>query len=144
MQEDAAKFWSDFEAETGERVAAKAIGTYFPPGGDERGLWGLLILTDASFRFKHFPNDNLIFGLFRPRGKAPRDEAVDLALPLGGIIALREERRGFLARLLGSAFPRFELEWREGAGARKGGFAADPSSDLMRLLRESAEGPHPA
>ncbi|HOX31358.1 MAG TPA: hypothetical protein PLB91_03460 [Spirochaetales bacterium] len=136
MNDEAAKFWSDFEAETGEKVQARAIGTYFEPG-DERGVWGLLILTDASFRFKHLPSENWISALFKSHRNAPSpSRAIDIVVPRAEISSLDEPRRGPLARLFGPVFPRFTLAWE--GGARRETFAADPSSDLLRGLREAA------
>jgi hypothetical protein len=141
-EDDGAKFWERFEAETGERVAAKTIGTFYERGGDERGLWGLLVVTDASFRFKHFPSDNMVLGLFKVKGRSEPEAPVDIAVPLSSVSALKEEERGFWKRIFGSAFPRFELAWREGEAVRSESFAVDPSSDVMRLLREAAAAAH--
>lgn len=140
MTDDAAKFWSDFEASTGEKVEAKTIGTYYERNGDQRGLWGLLMLTDASFRFKHFPSENWIASLFRANraSSAPARE-VEIVVPRRDLVALRVPKRGFLARVFGPAFPRFEIAWREGEAERGESFAADPSCEVMRLLKEAID-----
>jgi len=138
MGDDAAKFWSDFEAETGEKVEAKAIGTYYERGGDSQGLWGLLVLTDSSFRFRHFPSQNWLASLFR--GNRPQEApatALEIVVPRRDIVAVRTPKRGFFARVFGPAFPRFELAWREGEAERSESFSADPSSDVLRLIKES-------
>jgi len=139
MNDDAEKFWSDFEAETGEKVEVKTIGTCFESPGDKQGVWGLLVLTDASFRFRHIPSENWLSSLFKPRRttQAPA-RAIDLVVPRSDIVSLDEPRRGFMAKFLGPAFPRFTLRWREEGREKAGDFAADPSSDLLRRLRALA------
>jgi hypothetical protein len=137
MNDDAAKFWNDFEAETGEKVEARTIGTYYEPEGDDRGLWGLLVLTDSSFRFKHLPSDNWIVSLLKSNRTAkPAERAMEIVVPRASIVSVEEPVRGFLGKLFGSAFPRFTLSWKEGGGERRAVFAADPASDFLRRLRE--------
>jgi hypothetical protein len=53
------EFWAQYEAALGEKVTAHALGRYLG-GWDEYEppLWGLLIVTERSFRFHHFAHDN--------------------------------------------------------------------------------------
>jgi hypothetical protein len=52
-------FWSQYETALGEKVISHALGRYLG-GWDEYDppLWGLLIVTNRSFRFHHFAHDN--------------------------------------------------------------------------------------
>jgi hypothetical protein len=51
--------WEQYEASLGERVLARALGQY-TGGWDEfdQPLWGLLTLTETTFRFHHFDQAN--------------------------------------------------------------------------------------
>jgi hypothetical protein len=138
MADEAAEFWSAFERETGEKVEARSIGEYYKDGDGGIGLWGLLVLTDKSFRFKHMPSDNWLMALFKraDRGSGPK-EAFDLAIPRDDIVALIPPKRGFIARLFGPAFPHFSLKRRGHESEESYIFAADPSSGLIAALAEA-------
>ena len=56
MADEAIEFWNAFEKETGEKVEARSIGEWLQDKGPS--MWGLVILTDKSFRFKHLPSEN--------------------------------------------------------------------------------------
>jgi hypothetical protein len=134
--DDAAKFWSDFEAQTHEKVVARSMGIW-NENGEENGPWGLIILTDASFRFKHMPSDKLILGLFRaPDGKGPKRELVDIVVPLDRISSVSEASKGWLSRLFGSPFRRFTVTWRASPDAEPQAecFSVDPSAGLVEKL----------
>jgi hypothetical protein len=140
--DEAEKFWSDFEAQTNEKVVARAMGIWHEKG-EEKGPWGLVILTDKTFRFKYMPSESLLMGLFRPpEGKGAKREAVDIVAPLDRIAALAEEKKGRLSRLFGSPFRRFEIAWDDSSGAerRRESFSVDPSGDLLEKLRRSLPG----
>jgi hypothetical protein len=135
--DEAAKFWRDFEVETGEKVETRTIGTYYEAEGDDRGLWGLLVLTDASFRFKHLPSENWITALFKShRNPSSPARAIDIVVPRADILSFKEPKRGLMARLFGPAYPRFTISWKTAEGETRGFFAADPSSDFLRELRK--------
>ena len=139
---DAEKFWSDFEAQTGEKVVAKAMGIW-EENGNDKGLWGILILTDKSFRFRHIPSEGLILGLFRlPEGKREKREPVEIVAPLDSISSVRGEERNWLSRLFGSPFRRFEVAWRASPDEepRREGFSVDPSLDFLKKLRAALPG----
>jgi hypothetical protein len=134
--DDAEKFWSDFEAQTNEKVASRAMGIWHE-NGEEDGPWGLLVLTDKSFRFKHMPSDKLILGLFRaPEGKGPKREIVDIVVPLDQISEVSEGAKGWLSRLFGSPFRRFTVTWRATPQAepQAESFSVDPSAGLVEKL----------
>lgn len=138
MDDRAQRFWSEFETETGERVESRAMGAWLERQGDEQGLWGLLILTDKSFRFKHMPSENWLASMLRFGRKetaSPKKENVDIVAPRAELVALVEPQRGFLARVFGPAFARFDLVWRDGGIERRERFQIDPSTELLARLR---------
>lgn len=138
MDERAQRFWDEFEAETGERVESRAMGAWLAREGSEEWLWGLLVLTDKSFRFRHLPSDNWLSSLLRfgrRESEAPKREEVSMAVARGEVVAVVEPRRGFLARAFGPAFAAFDLVWREGEAERRARFQVDPSADLLAKMR---------
>jgi hypothetical protein len=138
MNDEAERFWTQFEAETGEKVEAKSIGTWYE-GPEDRGIWGLLVITDRSFRFKYVPSDNWLASLIKPRGalSGPRKDA-DIAVSKADLLSLEEPRRGFMARLFGPVFPRFTLAWSEEGKERQESFSVDPAGDFLARLKEFA------
>jgi hypothetical protein len=136
MEDKATQFWNEFEAETGERVEARAMGALFERDGDEQGLWGLLILTDKSFRFKHMPGENWLVSLLRMRKPdSSNSKPVNIVVPRSELLGITEPRRGFFARAFGPAFAHFNLTWREGEAEVTGRFQVDPSANLLKHLR---------
>ncbi|HET7839304.1 MAG TPA: hypothetical protein VFL04_06060 [Rectinemataceae bacterium] len=136
MDAEAERFWSEFERETGEKVVARAVGSWYEDGSDERGVWGLVVLTDASFRFKYLPSENWFASLFRAARREPARAVADITVPRESLVAMKEPHRTLASRLFGSAFPRFTLSWREGELLRSEAFAVDPSTELLPRLRE--------
>jgi hypothetical protein len=67
---DPAAFWADYSARFGETVLAHGLGRYVGGAEVPGPLWGLIVASDAGFRFYHFPNEGLIFGLARTMGQA--------------------------------------------------------------------------
>jgi len=145
MDDEAAKFWAEFEAETGEKVEARCMGSWVDPENPAVPLWGLAVLTDACFRFRHLPGESWILSLFKPHGSSStRKRVVDIAVPRASILALEESSHGLWARLFGPPFPRFTLVWTapgEEAAARRDSFMVDPSTGLLPLLRALAPPP---
>ncbi|HTX72572.1 MAG TPA: hypothetical protein VMC79_07075 [Rectinemataceae bacterium] len=141
MDERAEQFWQAFEAETGEKVESRAMGAWLERGGDEHGLWGLVVLTDRSFRFKHMPSENWLSSLFRMgKREAPSTKAVNIVASRDALVALDEPRRGFFARMFGPAFHQFRLSWRDGEGERSETFQVDPTADILPRLRTVVRG----
>jgi hypothetical protein len=136
MEPEAEKFWSDFERETGEQVEARSIGTWYEGGKDDNGVWGLVILTNASFRFKYLASENWFSSIFKSGRRGPARVIEDIVVPREELVELIEAQRGLLSRIFGSAFPRFALSWRQGGSLRREAFAIDPSTKLLPLLRE--------
>lgn len=140
--DEAEKFWVDFEARTGEKVVARSMGIWHE-NGEEKGPWGILILTDKAFRYKYMPSDTLVLGLFRsPESKSAKREAVEIVAPLERISLVAEAERGWLARFFGSPFRRFEISWGESeeSDRRQESFSVDPSGDFIGKLRRAVSG----
>jgi hypothetical protein len=66
---DPGVFWAEYEKRLGEKVLAHSLGRYLS-GWSEFSvpLWGLIIATDAGFRFHHFPHEGWIQALARVSG----------------------------------------------------------------------------
>jgi hypothetical protein len=141
MADEAEEFWSAFEKETGERVEARAMGEFFRANDYDAGFWGLLILTDKSFRFKHMPGENWLASLFKRQGRAPaRKEPVEVTIARGDILSVDLPKRGFFGRLFGPAFPRFAIAARESQGEGRYLFSVDPSNGFLAALEKAAGG----
>jgi hypothetical protein len=120
---EAERYWKDFETETGELVEKQAMGQCFA-GNEER--WGLLILTDRSFRFREVPSENWLGSLVKGRRTLERkQEPLELVVPREGLLRAQSPRLGFLSRLFPPPWPRLQLSWREGETTRECGFAVD-------------------
>jgi hypothetical protein len=132
MADEATEFWNAFEKETGEKVEARSIGEWLK--GDGPGIWGLVIITDKSFRFKHMPSDNWLLSLFKKTSKSSADheKPVDIVIPRDELVAEVAAKRGLFARLMGPAFPHFSVK-RAGED-KEYVFSADPASGLLAVL----------
>lgn len=84
MTNDAAAFWAGYEKEHGEKVLSHSLGRYTSGWMDWKNtLWGLLIATDAGFRFHHFPYEGWIQALSRTTtggGEAPKEKTLFIPL----------------------------------------------------------------
>jgi hypothetical protein len=82
------EFWSQYEATLGEKVVSHALGRYLG-GWDEYEppLWGLLIVTNRSFRFHHFAHDNWLTS-WLSRGEGIGKERI-IVIPLEDITGVR-------------------------------------------------------
>jgi hypothetical protein len=139
MADKAAEFWENFERETGEKVAARCLGEFFPEGSSDssQGIWGLLIVTDKALRFKATPSDNMVLGLFKRPDAKERKAPIDFSIPLAEIASLEAPRQGFFSRLFGSVTQTFTV-------GRDGGslfhFEADAKSGFLEALRARIRG----
>ena len=90
---DPKAFWAAYEKEIGEKVLGHSLGRYIE-GWDEfpMPLWGLLIATDAGFRFHHFPHEGWIQAMSRIAGGGG-DSPVERTLFLPASRILRVEFR---------------------------------------------------
>jgi hypothetical protein len=140
MADDATKFWDSFEKETGEKVQARSMGELFRPSDRGSGVWGLLILTDKSFRFKHMASDNWLLSLFRRADRSSGPERIeDIVILRENILAVQTPKRGFLERLFGPAFRHFSILSTGAEGELHHQFSVDPSSGLLAALLETAQ-----
>jgi hypothetical protein len=135
MADEAAEFWNEFERETGEKVESRCIGEYYRNQDPSYGLWGLLVLTDKSFRFKHMPSENWLSSLFKRAGRpsAPK-EPVEITIPRGEIVSVNSPKRDFFARVFGPAFPRLTIT---GSDEKTYLFTLDPSGGFLTALEHA-------
>jgi hypothetical protein len=135
---EAERFWAAFETETGEHVVGRTIGIWHE-SGMAKGVWGLVILTDRSFRYKYMPSQSLILGLFRaPNGNSPAREEIDIVMPLEQIRSIKEQERGWFSRFFGSPFPRVSITWGPSEAERRSeDFSIDPSTGLVEKLKNT-------
>ena len=117
---DPVAFWAAYEKEIGEKVLGHALGQYLA-GWDEFRvpLWGLLIATDAGFRFHHFPQEGWIQALSRVTGgggDSPTEKTLFLPLSRIRSIELKTER-SWLKRMLFARRPLLTVQYaREDGG----------------------------
>jgi len=139
MADKATEFWEAFERETGEKVAARCLGEFFPEGssGSSEGIWGLLIVTDKALRFKATPSDNMVLGLFKRPESKEQKAPLDLSVPLGEITALEAPQRGFLSRLFGPVTQGFTVGRSGGSSFH---FEADAKSGFLEALQMRLQG----
>jgi hypothetical protein len=139
MDDEAAEFWSAFESETGEKIEARSMGELYQTSGRDSGLWGLLVLTDKSFRFKYMPSDNWLSSIFKKTSRSSKPkETHDIVVPRGDIISINAPKGGFLARLFGPAFPHFTIAFHDAEGEKLHSFSVDPGSGLLAALMKAA------
>lgn len=138
MADEAREFWDAFEKETGEKVEARSLGEWFERDGGP-GRWGLLILTDKAFRFKHMPSDNWVSSLFRRVDNAPKQGPIEIRIAREDLISVLAPKRGFIAKLIGPAFPRITVTGRSEEGEKAYSFSVDPGTDLAAALTRALE-----
>jgi hypothetical protein len=116
---DPAEFWREYEARLGEKVLGYCLGRYV--GGWDAfpdPLWGLSVVTQAAYRFHHFPHEGWIEAIARVTtgGKAPVEKVI--VIPRGRILtaAFRREQK-LLKRIFLSAQSRLCLVYRREDGA---------------------------
>jgi hypothetical protein len=133
MVDEAAKFWSAFEKETGEKIEARSEGKWFRL--PEKGSAGLLILTDKSFRFKYVPDTS---GSFMGTDISPElEDRAEFTIPRGDIVSVSLPKRGFFAWLARRPFPRCSIVARSASGEKTYVFSADPSGGLIAALEKT-------
>jgi hypothetical protein len=140
MMADAADlYWKEFESATGEQVEARSMGQWHQEPGASDGLWGLLILTDRSFRFKHEPSENWLSSLFKRQNPSGKHGPIEMVIPRENLVSLEEPRRGFLAGIFSSTFPRFRLGWNKPGGTETefAYFSADDARGFLTALRKA-------
>ncbi|HEY9054455.1 MAG TPA: hypothetical protein VIO60_06525 [Rectinemataceae bacterium] len=134
MEQSAEEFWKAYEAEIGEPVLARTMGQSFS-SRDDRGEWGLIILTPSALRFRETPGENWFASLFKASSSLNREKAKpDLSIPLSDIVSLSAPPRKFLDFLFGSPFFSILIEYTALEDSRQIRFTIDPKSDLPSLL----------
>ncbi|MCE5256258.1 MAG: hypothetical protein LLF89_05345 [Spirochaetaceae bacterium] len=145
MDKSVEEFWEEFEKETGEKVLAKTMGQSFSSSND-RGDWGLLVVTPTCIRFRKTPGENWFATLFKTsRPKVPVKSEEDLVIPFSSIVSLVPPPRKFLDFLFGSPFFTFTVHYKTGFSEElaetpvsKIRFAVDPKSDFFVQLKQKA------
>ncbi len=126
---------SAFEKETGEKVLARSMGEWFKT--NDRSLWGLIILTDKSFRYKYIPSESWVLSLFRRADKsAPKDKPVDIVVARENIASVATPKRDFFQRIFGPAFPHFTVTTRGESEDASYSFSADPAAGIIPALQK--------
>jgi hypothetical protein len=117
---EAAEFWREYEETHGEKVLAFNLGLYLRGCADiEYSIWGLLIATDAGFRFHHFAQESWISALSRLTagggGKAPKEKTI--FIPKEKIISTEYRvETNWLKRIFTASRPLFILRYYNDEG----------------------------
>lgn len=132
---DPAAFWAAYEKEIGEKVLAHSLGRYVS-GWDEfpMPLWGLLIATDAGFRFHHFPHEGWIQAMSRIAGgggESPVEKTLFLPASRIRTVNFRAEK-SWLRNLVFALPPSLALHYaREDGG--EGVFVAEADKSAQAI-----------
>ena len=136
MDEAAQRYWKKFEEETGEKPGARCVGQWLG-GGSREGLWGILVITDRSLRFRHLPSENWLARLFRPRdAEDAASEPMEIIVPLSSVTNVRTPDKGWWGRIFGTQQLQFEVNWTAIEGSRTEVFGAD-SRQFVEALRRA-------
>jgi len=139
MGDQAAEFWSAFEAETGEKVEARGMGQWFESDRDDRGLWGLMIMTDRSFRFKYMPSESWIQTMFRGAGRESQgSKPFDIVIPRDDLASVKWPKKSFLSRVFGQAYEILNLTWRVAEGEKTARIGMEPRGAILAALEKAA------
>jgi len=136
MDDGAARFRSELEERTGEKVMATTAASSVsddpgvPPG------WGVLVLTDASLRFVRQPDEHWLSSMFRSHDRtSPPRLPAEMVIPLGDGSTFTTPRRGLLSRIFSPPFERLDAFWQEDGEPRQASFSVDPASTLLVALK---------
>jgi hypothetical protein len=117
---DPAVFWAEYEKRLGEKVLAHSLGRYLAGWEDFTApLWGLLIATDAGFRFHHFAHEGWIQALSRLSGgggAAPEERTFFIPIARIRKVELRIER-SWWRRLLVASPPTVAVRYEREGGS---------------------------
>jgi hypothetical protein len=138
--ETAEDFWNQYEAALGEKVAAHALGRYLG-GWDEYDvpLWGLLIVTEHSFRFHHFAHANWLTA-WLSRGNGPKEKIIVIPVEKIAGVQFFDGRLPWWKKIFTNSPPLLTVRYRKdsgGAGAIRieTGRDAQPLVDALADLR---------
>jgi hypothetical protein len=129
-----AKFWNDFEMETGEKVEAQSEGNWFRAGGNPAGHEGLLILTDKSFRFKYVVDAPRPF--MNMDVSAEHEDESEFTIARSEIVSVRTPKKGFFSWLTGRGNPHCSVVVHDKNGEKTYEFSVDISTGLIEALRK--------
>ena len=97
----AAAFREKFQRETGESALMLSPAEWLRAREGDRGVSGLLILTDRSLHFREMGADSWLVELVRAHQAERTDDRHEMSIPLHDITGLSEIRPGLLERLFG-------------------------------------------
>ena len=146
MDDEALEYWKTFESETGEKVEARGMGALHGQAaqgmsGSDQGTWGLLVLTDKSFRFRHIPSQNWLSSMFKSGSrKGSVDKPFEIVIAREDLLELSRPAGGFFARFLSPPYPRFFLRSRGVAGEETSQFSVDSSGGFLSALEKAVAG----
>jgi hypothetical protein len=131
------EFWREYEEKTGEKVLAFSLGRYLSGWEEEpEEMWGLLIATDAGFRFHHFAHEGWLDAMMRATkgGEPPKEKT--LFIPRARILGAEARKEtSLLKRLLSPNFPRFILRYTDESGAERE-FIAEGDDKGVRVAEQ--------
>jgi hypothetical protein len=127
------EFWVQYETVLGEKVTAHALGRYI--GGWEEyepPLWGLLIVTERSFRFHHFAHDNWLTS-WLSRGEGGGKEKI-IVIPAEHITGVRffGGQKSWWKKIFTDSQPVLSVSYRKDDGS-EGLFHAETGPDAQPL-----------
>jgi len=137
MDDRVERFWKEFEAEAGERVLDKGTGAWMSPAYGDRGLWGLLVLCEGSFRFRHIPSESWVAALLKSQRSSFPEKIDDIIVPFDSISAIESPRkRNFFFAIFGSGIEAFSVDWMQAGRPRREAFSSDRAAYFAKALRE--------
>jgi hypothetical protein len=140
MDDSVQAFWDAFERDTGEKVSARTMGQYLPAESGAKPLWGLLVLTDSSLRFRPTPGENWFAGLFKntPSVVSNRQED-DIRIPLEAILQISSPRKSLVDRIFGTSMDSFELRIDRAGREECLKFLLDPRNEVTPRLPQKKQ-----
>ncbi|MDR2870537.1 MAG: hypothetical protein LBV04_08810 [Deferribacteraceae bacterium] len=111
-EQDIAEFWQDYENTYGEKVLAFHLGSYLRGYATmPTSMWGLLIATDAGFRFHHFAQESWLSVLSRTSSRKGAKEKTAF-IPKEKIISVEYQApKSLLKKILTASRPLFVLRY---------------------------------
>jgi len=114
-------FWREYEEKIGDKILAHGLGRYIS-GQEEfdskkwNDIWGLLLISEAGFRFHHFPQQNWLESLV-VRGNTPGSREKIIFVPKEKIIKaeIHKETRWWV-KLFASGLPILVIKYRDEDG----------------------------
>jgi hypothetical protein len=116
---DPEEFWKDYEKRLGEKVLGYCLGRYVR-GWDSYPdpLWGINIVSSASYRFHHFAHEGWLEAMARAAtgGKPPEEKII--VIPRDRILSTAfKQEQNILRRIFFSTRPWLCLNYRREDGS---------------------------